>query len=79
MKLAVKDSLYLFRPMKVVAFRYLVTSIILVLGLINTLKRHFVAINSCISGEVGAFKVPVMQRPLDNYSSMQNWLCFVKD
>ena len=38
MKLAVKDSLYLFSPMKAVAFR-LVSSTIRVLGLINALKN----------------------------------------
>ena len=44
-----------------------------------TKNQHFVAINSCISGEVGArFQSKTCTIPLDNYSSIQNWLCFVE-
>ena len=69
MKLAVKDS-----PMKVVAFRYHPCT-----RLDKCFKKHFVAINSCISGEVGImFQSKTCTIPLDNHSSTQNWLCFVE-
>ena len=42
-------------------------------------KRHFVAVNSCISGEASVrFQSKTCTIPLDNYSSIKNWLCFVE-